>query len=245
MHGNICHPSILMQQSNLYQLIQTFSALEQKSAQRFLESPFFNHRQDINLLFQLLCREKNPDKLHIWSAIYPGERFDDTRLRLLMSYLNRLLETFLLVEQHREKNLSNRLLLAAAYRNRGLMGHYDRNIRLFEREIAEQPLRNAFYHSLLRDYFLERQETTIKINPADLESLRELTHHTDVEYLTHRLRLICLELSQKNVYRSDEASPLHQLIIGMAERSEWAHLPGIATYLSACNMLNYPEEYAH
>ncbi len=234
-----------MDNSNLYQLIQSFSSTEQKSAARFLESPYFNQRQDISRLFTLLCRDKAPEKGRIWAEIYPGEPFDATRLRLLMSYLNRLLESFLLVEQQGDKGFSNKLQLAAAYRNRGLMGHYERNMRAFEREISSQPLRNTLYHTLLRDYFMERHETTIKLNPTDMESLRVLAHHVDVEYLTHRLRLICLDLAQKNVYRSGEENPLHRVVIEMAERSDWVELPGIATYLAACKMLNYPEEYPY
>lgn len=234
----------ILQNSNLFQLIQSFSAGEQKSAQRFLASPYFNRRDDISRLFSLLCVENEPEKAQLWAEIYPAEPFDDTKFRLLMSYLNRLLETFLLVEQQMEQGLSAKLQLAAAYRNRGLVGHSERNMRIFEREIAEKPLRNAEYHTLMRDYFLERHETTIRQNPTDVESLRDLARQIDVEYLTHRLRLVCLELSQKNVYRSGDELPLHQIVIQLAERKEWAHLPGIATYLAACKMLSSPEEYA-
>jgi hypothetical protein len=234
-----------MQSSNLYALIQTFDNKEQKAARRFLESPYFNQREDILQLYHLLCRLEVPDKTVVWQHIYPDETFDDTRLRLLMSYLNRLLETFLLISQQTSNNFHNKLQLAAAYRNRGLMGQYERNMRAFEREIADQPLRNALYHSLLRDYFLERHETMMKQNPTEVASLRVLAHHTDVEYLTHRLRLICLELTQKNVYRSGDTNPLHQVVIELAERDEWAHLPGITTYLAACKMLAYPEDNIH
>jgi len=232
----------LMQSSNLYQLIQSFTVAEQKSALRFLQSPYFNQREDIGRLFELLSQHTITEKQQLWSEIYPDEPFDDTRFRLLMSYLNRLLERFLLVEQLGEKGLSSKLQLAAVYRNRGLMGHFERNMRAFEREISEQPQRNAQYHSLQRDYFLERHENTIKLNPTDLESLKILAHHSDVAYLTQRLRLICLELAQKNVYRSGEDNPLHRVVIELAEQREWVNLPAIETYRAACKMLQMPEE---
>lgn len=235
-------PRQAMQSSNLYQLIQSFSTAEQKSALRFLQSPYFNQRSDITRLFEQLSATPAPEKNQIWPAIYPGEAFDDTRFRLLMSYLNRLLERFLLVEQLEGQELSCKLDLAAAYRNRGLMGHFERHMRAFEREIAEKPLRNAYYHSLQRDYFQERHENTIKLDPTDLESLKLLAHHSDVAYLTQRLRLICLELAQKNVYRSSEPNPLHRVVIEMAELREWSDLPAVATYRAACKMLQIPEE---
>lgn len=234
-----------MQNSNLFQLINSFNTAEQSSVRRFLASPYYNQRKDIEPLFELLCEKKTLDKAAIWAKIYPGKHYDDTNFRLLMSYLNRLLETFLLAEQDNTPSLSHKLELAAIYRNRGLTGHYERNMRFIKREIEANPWRNTGYHSLLRDYYLERHETTIKLDPTDVASLQVLAHHTDVAYLTHRLRLICLELAQKNVYRSGEENPLHRIVIELAERDAWGSLPGIATYLSAYKMLKDPEEGGH
>lgn len=234
-----------MDSSNLYMLIQSLTAIERKDARRFLESPYFNTRQDMILLFDLLCSEKKPDAGRVWQLLCPGVAFNDTTFRLLMSYLNRLLETFLLVQETREKDVRSRLRLAVAYRNRGLLGQYERNIRAFARELEEQPLRNASYHSLLRDYHFEIHLTTIARKPTDTGSLRALAHSTDVQYLSHRLQLVCLELSQKNVYRTGEDDPLHREVIALAERPEWCDLPGISTYLAAYRMLLYPEDAAH
>ena len=231
-----------MESSNLFKLIQSFTAIEKKDARRFLESPYFNTRKDLMLLFDLLCQEKAPDNQRIWPALCPGKPFDAIALRLLMSYLNRLLETFLLVQQTQEKDVRSRLRLAVAYRNRGLTGQYERNIRAFARELDEQPLRNARYHSLLRDYRFEIHLTTIAQKPTDTESLRALAYSTDVQYLSHRLQLVCLELAQKNIYRTGEDDPLHRDVIALAERPEWCDLPGIATYLAAYRMLLSPED---
>lgn len=231
-----------MTNSNLHQLIQSFSAIERKDARRFLASPYFNLRADLLLLYDALCSEKTPEKRRVWVMVYPGEAFDDTRLRLLMSYLNKILEHFLLAEDTRNKNLSAKLRLAVAYRNRGLLSQYERNIRAVARELEAQPLRNTWYHDMQRDLSLEMHETTTTQNPTAHEPLHRLAYNTDVFYLIHRLRLICVEMSQKNVYRSGEDEALHRIIIGMAERVEWAELPGIATYLTAYRMLQHPEE---
>lgn len=197
------------------------------------------------LLFDLLCRDKAPDETRIWEMLNPGQAFDVTTLRLLMSYLNRLLETFLLAREIREKDVRSRLQLAVAYRNRGLLSQYERNIRAFNRELEEQPLRNAYYHNLLRDYHFEIHLTTIAQKPTDTRSLRALARSTDVHYLSHRLQLVCLELSQKNVYQTGEDDPLHRDVIALAERTEWCDLPGISIYLAAYRMLLNPETDAY
>ena len=61
-------------------------------------------------------------------------------------------------------------------------------------------------------------------------------------YLTHRLRLICLELAQKNVYQAGEDNSANLSIIRLAERADWAEAPGIILYLAASRMLAYPEQ---
>lgn len=231
-----------MENSNVYQLIQSFTTIEKKDARRFLASPYFNTRQDLVVLFDTLCAEREPDKTQVWLAVCPGQAFDDTVFRLLLSYLNRLLETFLLVQDTREKDVRSRLKLAVLYRNRGLLSHSERNIRAFAKELEQQPLRNAKYHSLLRDYHFEVHLTTIAQTPTDTSSLRALANSTDVQYLSHRLQLVCLELSQKNVYHTGEDDPLHRDVIALAERPEWCDLPGISIFLAAYRMLSYPEE---
>ncbi|MCB9305854.1 MAG: hypothetical protein H6565_04605 [Lewinellaceae bacterium] len=232
-----------MDNSNIYQLISSFSPVECREVRRFLASPFFNRRSDLQALFDVLCRETEPEKQHIWAALFPDTTYDDTQMRLLMSYLNKLLEMYLLVEQDRSKTLQHRLQLAVAYRNRGLMDQYARHMRAMEKELERQPLRNAAYHDLLRDYTLETHETTVTQNPTDTESLRLLAYRTDVQYLSKRLRLFCLELAQKNVYQAGAEDPLHRDVIALAERPEWRDLPGISTYLAAYRMLHQPEAH--
>jgi hypothetical protein len=234
-----------MENSNVYKLVRTFTAMEVREVQRFLASPYFNLRPDVVALFESLHQTEVPDKRAVWAAVYGDKPFDDTQLRLLMSYLNQLLETFLLVQDTRAQLSQRKLRLATAYRNRGLMGQYERNIRGFEKELAAQPLRNAFYYGLLREYAFEIYETTIAQKPSDTESLASLTHSTDVYYLSDRLRLVCLELSQKNVYRSGEVASAHQYILALAEQKQWCELPGISTYLAASKMLLYPAENAY
>lgn len=231
-----------MENSNVYQLVRSFSAAEIKEIRRFLGSPYFNLRQDMLPLFEVLRAADAPEKPQIWHALFPDKPFDDTQLRLLLSYLNRLLETFLLVQASQEQGLQRKLRLASIYRNRSLNGQYERNMRAFEQELEAQPLRNAQYYSLLREYATESYEKNIAQKPSDTESLAFLTHTTDVYYLSDRLRLVCSELSQKNVYRSDDTASVHQYILALAGQKKWCDLPGIATYLAACNMLLQPEE---
>lgn len=234
-----------MDRNNVYRLVQSLSAVERRDARRFLESPYFNLRADLLRLFDFFCTEKHADKAGAWTVLHPSEPYDDTRMRLLMSYLNRLLETFLLVQDMQEKAPESRIRLAAAYRDRGLMEQYERTMRAFERDLHAQPCRNENYYALQRLYQFEQHETALRKNPAETAPLRGLALSIDAHYLTARLRLICLELSQKNVYRSDSEAALHRSVTALAEAPEWAEQPGISTYLSAIRMLQHGDDSAY
>lgn len=226
-----------MQNSRLIRLIRSLGTVERRNARYFLQSPLFNTRKDVLPLFDWLCRVEAPDKPAAWAALHPGRPFDDTHLRLQMSYLNRLLEMFLLVQGVNLKIPEAQLHLAGIYRKRGLNGHFDRTIQAFGKSIEQQPLRNEQYYTRLRHYHLEQYESAVRKNPAASEPLKEFAYSTDVLYLTTRLRMICLEISQHNVYQSGETDSLHRDVIALAESRDWSALPAVATYLAAIRMM--------
>ncbi|MBK8557490.1 MAG: hypothetical protein IPL65_17835 [Lewinellaceae bacterium] len=188
-------------------------------------------------LFDAIVRTEKPEKKILWAILFPSTPYDDTRIRLLLSYLNRLMEQFLLVEDLKMEDYSLKLKLAVIYRHRGISGQYERSMKFFQKNLLAQPQRNENFYGLQRLYEIEVHETELIRNPTNTAPFRELARSTDLFYLTGRLRLICLELSQTNVYQADAMGGLHLDIIALAERTEWADLPGISTYLAAIRML--------
>ena len=234
-----------METANLLLLIKSFSKTEAREVRRFLQSPFFNQRDDLRMLFDFLFETENPQKEVAWTAIYPEKKYDDTAMRLLMSYLNRLLETYLTIKENERDDLRTKLQLAVAYRRRGLFGQYHRTINALERHLHNQPLRNVQYHQVVRDLSFEKQETQTSANPADPASQRQVIETTDVHYLATRLRLLCLEAAQKGVYRTAETQQTDREIVALAQREKWAAKPAVRLYLTALEMLTKPEGDAH
>jgi hypothetical protein len=114
-----------MQASNLFQLIKSFSNLELRELRKFLISPFHNPRTDLVQLFDFLVSSDSASKEKAWQLLHPDQSFDDQKLRLLMSYLHRLLEQYLSLKEATANELSNRLHLAMAYRKRGMAAAFE------------------------------------------------------------------------------------------------------------------------
>jgi hypothetical protein len=112
-----------MQNSKLLKILQTFSEKEKKLFLKFVHSPFFNQNEHVckfatYLLASAKHRKAKPykeeeteywEKSRVFAALYPERKFDakgDTDIRLLMSYLFRLLKKFM-----NYQNQSNHLIV--------------------------------------------------------------------------------------------------------------------------------------
>ncbi|MCB0588665.1 MAG: hypothetical protein KDD06_25455, partial [Phaeodactylibacter sp.] len=92
-----------MQTTLAYQLLRTFTKQDIREARKWLASPYHNQREDLQQLFEQLATTA-PEGLPLsreqaWKALFSNQPYDDQQLRLLLSYLYRCLENFLL---HRE-----------------------------------------------------------------------------------------------------------------------------------------------
>ena len=90
-----------LERNKLFLVLNRFSKKEIKQFEQFLDSPYFNQRADLQSLLKTWEQHRgqglSAEKLY--QAIYPKRKFKVQELRLLMSYLFRLLEQFLVFQE--------------------------------------------------------------------------------------------------------------------------------------------------
>ncbi len=234
-----------MQNSQLIQLIQSFSSLELREVRKFLTSPFFNTRADLVQLFDFLTENKDASKEATWLHLLPTEPFDDQRLRLLMSYLHRLLEQYISIKELTADELQNRLHLAIGYRKRGMATAFERTRFFLQKAMDEQPSRDAHFYQNQYRLQWEQYQTATANNPTEQLPLREMAGSVDVFYLSTRLRLICLAAAQMGVYHAGNQSFMEAELVALAQKDEWLDVPAVAIYLHCYRMLKQSEEELH
>lgn len=234
-----------MQNSQLSQLIQSFSSLELREIRKFLASPFFNTRADLVQLFDFLAENREASKDAAWQHLLPAEPFDDQRLRLLMSYLHRLLEQFISIKELTADELTNRLYLAIGYRKRGMAAAFKRTADSLEKAMESQPRRDAQFY--LHHYQLrwEQYHTATQDNPSAKLPIGEMAAEIDVFYLSTRLRLICLAAAQMGVYQAGNQSVMEAEVLALAQNERFREVSAVAIYLHCLQMLKQPAEEAH
>ena len=234
-----------MEKSQLRQLIFSFSAAEKKEARKFLESPYFNQRRDVLLLFDWFCAGETPEKDAAKRHLFGANAVTDQELRLRMTYLHRLLERYIAQKEMESEDLATRLYLLSAYRKRGLAPQFERARKNLAKALDSSPLRDAQYYDALYDLHWETHQRSHVLNPTELEHLRSASFAADAAYLTLKLRLICLLTAHQMLYIADSDSAWEAEVIDFAEKNFAQTHPAVAVYLHCYRMMRYPEDERH
>ena len=164
-----------MKKYKLYELFDTLSNGELRRLRRFLQSPYVTSREDVLAAFDYLAERRAagrsaPERELLYRRTFPGQPYDDMKMRATMSDLAELIEQFWLMEARREDSHKVQMELARIYRRRGLERHFRRTMKKVARHLERSPLRDpGHYEKLLayRDEWLEfqspdaRQQLTI------------------------------------------------------------------------------------
>src|SRR5690606_40357236 len=109
-----------MRSTKLYQILSSFTKIEQNRLRKFVQSPFFNPSQALVQLFEYLIEDINQnaqtplEKEDIWNILEPESSYDDVRFRKYNSDLLKLVENFLSQEVLEENKIAKSILLLEA-----------------------------------------------------------------------------------------------------------------------------------
>ena len=235
-----------MEKSALLLLARSFSPIEIREVRKFLNSPFFNQRQDVGLLFEHLVTKGDATKESAWAKVM-GKHLpvEEQKLRLLMSYLHHLLEQYVAVKELLSSDLDTQLQLAIAYRKRNMPIAFQRVRKNLHKTIEAQPLRNAKYHERLYLIDWESHQIAYPQNPTDVSLLQSASKSVDTAFLAKKLQMVCLLAAHQTVYKSGEEEGWEEELVARAEQGELAGLTAIAIYLHCYRMLRKPLEEIH
>ena len=136
--------------NNLTELLRTFSVNETKEFREFLNSSYFNKRQAVNNLYDIIIKfhpefdNESLSKQIIFEKLFPGKKYNDTSLRVLTHYLTDLAQKYLGYKRFEKNKLEFKIQL---------------NHELLERKqnkLFEKNLSNAF--EILKKSDIESEE---------------------------------------------------------------------------------------
>ncbi|MCA0234897.1 MAG: hypothetical protein LCH81_00785 [Bacteroidetes bacterium] len=234
----------------VFQIIKTLSREEVRDMRIILRSDWFNYREDLQRLFDLLvsgsaaAQGELPEKTVLFKKIYPDKPYDDRLFRLLGSWLTDAIENYWRWKTVEGNTAGSMLGLAAQYRKKNLPALFQKNIRQAERLLSEQPLRNADYlrqqHEVLAEQF--RFEAASKRTAA--LQVQDIGDALDHWYFAQKLRQICTALSHQNVFKTEYHFSMLAPILVQIQEQKLLLYPAIDLYYHCYKMLSQPDSDA-
>lgn len=240
-----------MENTRLVALLQTFDRKEQRELRKFVASPYFNQRQDVMDLCELLISCFNeklplPSKEEMFRQLYgPNEAFDDHKVRMAMSFLMKLAEQYLLQREFFGDEIGAKTRLAAIYRQRSLPRHFERTMREVQEEHQKHPYRNADYHAREQRMLTEQFRFNLAQRRTVDHNLQAITDQLDLAYFAQKLRQACTLLSHQAVYKKTYDFGLLDAVLQQIEAQNLLVHTAIAVYYFCYKALTRPEETAH
>lgn len=234
-----------MFQSKVVQLLASLRYKERKRFRSFLHSPYFNTREVLQTLFDVIDEvffelgSRDTEKDYIWSRVHPDEPYNDGRMRLLMSDLLKLAEEFLAHLSFSNGPVARRYHLLRELNERQQDKHFSAVMRTVQRDRSRAPIRNAeFYldeHMLAVEQknFAFRQKG-VRSKPTDFSPAgRSLDHY----YLAAKLRYLCESLSTRNVLQVEQELVLLEEVIEHVRHADYSGVPPIPVYFNILMLL--------
>ena len=235
-----------MQKSKLIRVISQLNGRDIRNLKKFLRSPFFNYRKDVVDLFEYVIEGKDQCEAEkAYANLFPNEKYDEIKLRLIMSYLFRLIEKYLAVSELLENDTALNFHLLQAYKKRNLPKQFHRSINDSIASLQKKALRNADWYNQYFQLQFEKFQLESAVTPTADLNRQELSDTLDIAYLIAKLRQICMLLSHQGIYHATFEIGFLKPLITYIQAPAYQAIPAISVYNHCYFMLTEPEEQKH
>lgn len=241
-----------MQKNKLIIALRKLKPEETAAFRDFVASPFYNKRTALLDLLDYLMgfapsfSGSGISKLKVYQAIFPEEPYDDKQLRYHLSWLNKLLEQFWLVQQQAGEEERNLSTLMEILSERGLEKHYRQQDRKLQQLLdgVEAPDASHFRHRQewadTRERHFQRQRLR-RFN----EDLQEAADALDLHYFLEKMKYACAMLDRQAILQGAYNVNITQEWLAYIEAQDYFDLPLLKLYVDIFRALSDEEQEYH
>jgi hypothetical protein len=211
-----------MYNSQLLKICKNLSKSEFKELGRFVQSPCFNQKPEVEALYNYIAEHLGNSALmpavtfpkeKVFKILFPKQNFNDGLMRSTMHNLLKIIKLYLIQKELEEEETYAQILLARALRKRGFDDYFEKEIEVAFEKNKAQPYRNA-------DFYLNEYKATLeKVVHISLARRKGEIPYNDLAYSlveffkAELLRLGSATLSYKSVSKRIYQLPLLDEII--------------------------------
>ena len=196
-----------MKNSKLIKLIQTFSNKETKAFQYFIESPYFNKKKELILLFKYIKSTLNEepvleilDKKVVYAAITDEKAYNDKHLNHAMSQLFQLAEHFLSIQNFEKDGVMSDYYLLEAYVERKQGKSFSLAYNRANKKLKETPFRDEkfFFQTFLLADIADQQFQSTGLRKYD-QNLEKASERLDRFFFSKKLKYLTAMISWEKI----------------------------------------------
>lgn len=235
-----------LEDTRLWQTLAALSARELNAFRKFLDSPYFNQRTDVIGLLESVMRHMRSKKkvTHkvFWESVHPGKPYDNQQLRLLMSYLHKLVGQFLAVESLMANEADCRRRVVETWGRKGQTAIQARSMEEAFRYLERSPVRNADYY--FETYLLHQEQyrQASRQRPEKGAGSQLVDQSINIAFAAMKLRQTCLLLAHGQVYDWGFVPSMLEPIDDFIQVNNLLDEPCIGIYWHGIRMLRHPDE---
>ena len=158
-----------------------------------------------------------------------------------MSDLLALVEEYLAYRSFRSNKAKVKLAATSAWIERSAVRHASIALREARQHLHASACRDVAYWDAAYQITFEEYRLASAHNRFQEFNLQEISDTLDAAATARKLRLVCLMLSHRQVFRNEYRFGIYQALIGGLEGSPLLAIPAVALYYHACRFLSLPE----
>ncbi len=226
-----------MVNSKLIDLLSSLNSKEIKLISKLIYSPAYNQHKDVVTLFEYISQLnkftiENLDRKTVFSKVFPKERYNDLKLRHVISYLLRVCEDGLVHQEVFSHELHYQITLLKGYREHGLSRHFKNDLLLLKKNNQSNTKwsRNS-YHSYAQIYAeaAQAENNNTKLSATYLQESDRLLNYY---FVLSKLKNACGILAA-DAEIDLQINSLFNEVIRMVEKDNLLQRPEIECYYFA------------
>ncbi|MCB0705230.1 MAG: hypothetical protein KDC34_07960 [Saprospiraceae bacterium] len=193
-----------MEHTKLYHVVAQFNKYEQNRCRKFVQSPYFNRSEALEVLFEEISRHINGEKKAsvekeaLWKKAHPGKEYDDVRFRKYVSDLLKLVESYLAQEQYESQQLHQTNQLLSGLGDRKFDQLVSGALRKAGRLTETAPHKSAAY--FYQQYAFENNKYRLLYQDrhgSERTNITDISSCLDYFYMAEKIRIKCAALSRQ------------------------------------------------
>lgn len=236
-----------MNSSKLVTVFYALSAYERNQLQKWVHSPFHNQHEKVTALFDYLYlgSAKDTERLRksvIFPVLFPGAVYNDQKMRHVCSYLQELIEDFLVWKELEQDSRQRDMYLLRAYRSRNIDKAFDTGWNAVSKAFRNAEVRDLNYHYSLYQLYVEKYNNTDARGIEIHSVLQELNDELDIYFIINKLKQACNMLSHQRMFKTSYQLTLLDEIVTYIEQHALDKIPEVGIYYSAYMVLSQEDE---